>query len=70
MRDITGDKTAQCWMVNMDSINGDDCYYGCYYYFYFILIIIIFGHMKCGILVPQPGMETRPPALETQSFNH
>jgi len=69
MRDNTGDKTAQYWMVNMDSVNGNDYYYGCYDYFYFILIII-FGHMKCGILVSQPGMETRPPALETQSFNH
>ena len=43
---------------------------GCYGYFYFILIIIIFGFMKCGFLVPQPGMKIRPPALETQSFNH
>lgn len=24
----------------------------------------------CGILVPYPGMEPRPLALEAQSFNH
>ena len=24
----------------------------------------------CGILIPQPGIEPMPPALEVQSFNH
>ena len=24
----------------------------------------------CGILVPRPGMELAPPALEAQSLNH
>ena len=26
--------------------------------------------MVCGILVPQPGIEPEPPALEAQSLNH
>ena len=26
--------------------------------------------MACGILVPQPGIEPVPPALEAQSLNH
>ena len=26
--------------------------------------------MACGILVPQPGFEPAPPALEAQSLNH
>ena len=26
--------------------------------------------MACGILVPQPGIELAPPALEGQSLNH
>ena len=27
-------------------------------------------HVACGILVPQPGIELAPPALEAQSLNH
>ena len=27
-------------------------------------------HMACGILVPQPGIESAPPPLEAQSPNH
>ena len=27
-------------------------------------------HTACGILVPRPGMEPAPPALEVQSLNH
>ena len=26
--------------------------------------------MECGILVPQPGIEPTPPAVEAQSLNH
>ena len=26
--------------------------------------------MACGILVPQPGIESMPPAVEAQSLNH
>ena len=26
--------------------------------------------MACGILVPRPGIEPSPPALEAQSVNH
>ena len=32
--------------------------------------IIIFGHITCGILVPQPEIEPETPALEAQSLNH
>ena len=27
-------------------------------------------HTACGILVPQPGIEPAPPAVEAQSPNH
>ena len=27
-------------------------------------------HVACGILVPQPGIEPGPPALEDRSLNH
>ena len=27
-------------------------------------------HAACGILVPQPGIEPVPPAVEAQSLNH
>ena len=27
-------------------------------------------YVACGILVPRPGVEPTPPALEAQSFNH
>ena len=27
-------------------------------------------HRACGILVPQPGIEPAPPAVEAQSLNH
>ena len=33
------------------------------------LIIIIFGHIACGILVPQPEIEPETPALKAQSLN-
>ena len=29
-----------------------------------------FGHKTRGILAPQPGIETTPPALEGEVFNH
>ena len=32
--------------------------------------LFIFGHTACGILVPQPGIEPGPPALEAWSLNH
>ena len=40
--------------------------------FYFIFSILLFlwpCHIACGILVPQPGMETVPPVLEVWSLN-
>ena len=27
-------------------------------------VLFFFGHEACGILAPQPGMESTPPALE------
>ena len=38
--------------------------------FIYLLIYIFFGHVACGILVPLPGIEPRPAALEIQSPNH
>ena len=43
--------------------------------FYFIFIIFKFFFYfptppGCGILVPQPGIEPMPPALEVLSLNH
>ena len=40
-----------------------------------IYIYIFFGggptlHVACGILVPRPGIEPRPPAVEAWSLNH
>ena len=34
------------------------------------LFFFFFGHMACGILVPRPGIETRPPEAEARSPNH
>ena len=33
------------------------------------LFIYLFGHTTCGILVPQPGIELMPPAVEVWSLN-
>ena len=33
------------------------------------IIIIFFGQVACGILVPRPGIEPAPPALEVWSLN-
>ena len=37
-----------------------------------VLILILFlpCHTACGILVPQPGIEHRPPAVKLPSPNH
>ena len=35
-----------------------------------IIIILFFGRVARGILVPQPGIEPVPPAVEVQSLNH
>ena len=41
------------------------------FYFYFLLYFIFWPcHMACGILVPQPGTKTTPPAVEAWSVNH
>ena len=31
---------------------------------------LFFGCAECGIIVPQPGVEPTPPALEAQILNH
>ena len=36
-----------------------------FYFFYFLVT-----HVACGTLVPQLGIESKPPALEAQSPNH
>ena len=35
-----------------------------------IFFIYFFGCGACGILVPQPGMEPMPPAVEAPNLNH
>ena len=39
-------------------------------YFTVFLCIYFFGRVTCRILVPQPGPEPSPPAVEAQSLNH
>ena len=39
---------------------------GTWYFFFFFWLC----HMACRILVPQPGTEPVPPAVEVQSLNH
>ena len=34
------------------------------YLFLLILFIYLFGRSTCGILVPRPGMQPAPPAVE------
>ena len=34
------------------------------------MYVCIFGHVACGILVPQPGMEPRPLAVKAPSPNY
>ena len=36
----------------------------------FLILIYLFVCAACGILVPQPGTEPVPPAVEVQSLNH
>ena len=36
----------------------------------FSLFFFFFGHAACGILVPQPGIEPAPPAVEAWSSNY
>ena len=48
-------------------------FYFIYLVFYFILLFyFIFWPLSaaCGILVPRPGIEPTPPALEAESLNH
>ena len=37
-----------------------------------VVVVVLFWlcHMVCGILVPQLGIEPRPPAVEVWSSNH
>ena len=36
----------------------------------FLFLFFWLHHVACGILVPQPGIEPMPPALEEWSLNH
>ena len=40
--------------------------------FFFLIYFFIFRlcHVPCGILVPRPGFEPGPPAVEAWSLNH
>ena len=38
-----------------------------FYYYYFLFWL---SHTACGILVPQPGIEPRAPAVRAQSPHH
>ena len=33
-----------------------------------LFYILVFGHEACGILVPSPGIEPAPPALEGEAL--
>ena len=51
---------------NLDGCNGRNVVV-------FIIIFFRFSwlcHTACGILVPQPGIEPAPPAVEVWTFNH
>ena len=41
-------------------------------YVYLLFFFFFFWpyHMACGLLVPQPGIEPVPPAVEAWSLNH
>ena len=47
-------------------------YRACQIAFFVCLFVFNFlaYHAACGILVPQPGIEPRPPAVEARSLNH
>ena len=41
-----------------------------YWAFFALFCLFVFwGHTACGILVPRPGIELVPPAVEAWSFN-
>ena len=42
----------------------------CFIYRFYFYLFFIFGHEACEILVPQPGIEPLPPAVEVWSPNH
>ena len=37
---------------------------------FFLFFFFFFGQMACGTLVPQPGIEPMPTAVEAGSLNH
>ena len=41
-----------------------NCFFHRFFFFFWLC------YAACGILVPPPGTELRPPALEAQSLNH
>ena len=44
--------------------------FGSYFLFFSFFFFFWLCHVACGILVPQPGIEPMPPAVEEQSLNH
>ena len=40
------------------------------YFLFFKVYSFLGGHIVCGILVSQPGIEPRPMAVKAQSLNH
>ena len=43
-----------------------------HFFFFFFKYFYLFRlhHAACGILVPRPGIEPGPPAVEAQNLNH
>ena len=44
--------------------------YKCIYVLFLFYLIFWPHHVSSGILVPQPGIKPKTPALEAQSLNH
>ena len=62
-----------CSLEGLDQVGGPEPLRMLKGHFCFVLV---FGfsfwpcHAPCGILVPRPGMEPVPPAMEVWSLNH
>ena len=46
------------------------CVCVCVYVYIYFLFFIFFDRVACGILVPGPGIEPMPPAVEAWNLNH
>ena len=61
------------WHLKRDKKHLQNLSLSYIYYFFLIFYFILFiwsCYTACGILVPQGGTESMPPALEAQSLNH